>query len=181
MNSCKPLSYFLLLVALCCSLRSQTKPAESQSESARKFVQTFYDWYAPGASKAADENKSFDWKMRESDFDPTLLRALKEDADAQAKAKEIVGIDFDPFLSSQDPCAPYKARNVVRKGDRYFVLVDIECKDVMATSKPTVIAELVQNHGRWTFVNFHYPPPIKDDLLNILKALSDLRKQPSKK
>jgi hypothetical protein len=182
MKPYKTLSYFLLLVALCCSLRSQTKPAESQSESARKFVQEFYDWYAPGVAKATGEHKGVDWETRASDFDPTLVRALREDEEAEAKAEgEFVGIDFDPFLASQDPCAPYKARDVVLKGNHYFVAVDIACEHFTATSKPTVIAELVQNNGHWIFLNFHYPPPTKDDLLNILKTLSNLRKQPSKK
>jgi hypothetical protein len=43
-------------------------------------------------------------KTKSSVFSPQLALALKEDSAAQAKAEgEIVGLDFDPFLNSQDP------------------------------------------------------------------------------
>jgi len=170
-----------LVATFCYSLQSQTKAKEDPSESVRKFVQDFYDWYTPGAVKAVDEHKEFNWKTRASDFDPALLRALKEDEDAQAKAKEIVGIDFDPFLASQDPCAPYKARNVVQKGDRFLVGVDIACDNVTAEN-PAVTVELVMRNGHWIFVNFHYPDPKPSgsDLLSILKGNQRGRQQPSK-
>jgi len=161
---------FACLLFLTLSCHAQARTNDSPSESARRFVQNFYDWYAPGAVKASSGNREFNWRTKAVDFDPTLFRALREDEDAQANAKEIVGIDFDPFLSSQDPCVPYKAQKVVRKGDHYFVDVDAECENV-TTERPTVTAELAERSGRWVFVNFHYPDPkpAGSDLLSILK------------
>ena len=181
MKLSKVLACFIVTV-LCCSLQSQTKAKEDSSDSVHKFVQDFYDWYAPGAAKAADERKEFNWETRASDFDPALLSALKEDEDAQAKAKgEIVGIDFDPFLASQDPCAPYKARNVVQKGDRFLVSVDCACENVTGEN-PAVTVELVMRDGHWVFVNFHYPEPKPSgsNLLGILKRNQRTRQRPSK-
>jgi len=171
-----------LVTTLCYSLQTQTKAKEDPSESARKFVQDFYDWYTHGVVKAVDEHKGFNWKTRAVDFDPALLRALKEDEDAQAKAEgEIVGIDFDPFLASQDPCTPYKARSVVQKGDRFLVEVHIACENVTAEN-PAVTVELVMRNGHWIFANFHYPEPKPSgsDLLSTLNQLSEDRKRPSK-
>jgi len=177
----KILTCLFLLTTLTCLLQAQAKNNEDLSGLAQRFVQEFYDWYAPGAEKAADNNREFSWRKRASDFDPALLRALKEDEDAQAKAKEIVGIDFDPFLSSQDPCAPYKVHNVIPKGDRYLVEVDCECENVVV-EKPTVTAELVNRDGRWIFVNFRYPgpKPSGSDLLSILRENRRARRQPPK-
>ena len=160
----------------------QTKSSDTPPESARKFVQEFYDWYAPGVVKASERGKQFDWRSRASDFDPALVRALKEDEEAQAKAKgDIVGIDFDPFLNSQDPCVPYKARKVVQKGDHYLVEVDLECENV-AAEKPTVTAEVMAKDGHWMFVNFRYPDPKPSgtDLLSTLQALKKDREGQSK-
>ena len=42
----------------------------------------------------------------------TLLQALRVDSEASAHAKDdIVGLDFDPFIGSQDPANRYEARN----------------------------------------------------------------------
>ena len=163
-------------------MRAQTQIEPKTSESVREFVQNFYDWYASGVLKATRKGREFKWKTRASDLDPALLRALNEDEDAQAKVpEEVVGMDFDPFLSSQDPCVPYKVRDITQKGAHYFAEIDAECKDVLA-ERPTVTAEVAKKNGRWVFLNFHYPDPKPSgsDLLNILKELRDSRKQPSK-
>lgn len=57
-------------------------------------------------------------------FSPELFHALCEDSETSKKAKgEIVGLDFDPFLNSQDPHARYEVGNVVPAGDSYRVEV----------------------------------------------------------
>lgn len=177
----KILACLLLLTTATCLLQAQAKSNDDLSGSARRFVQEFYDWYAPGVAKAADNNREFSWRKRASDFDPALIRALKQDEDAQAKASEIVGIDFDPFLASQDPCSPYRAHNVTKEGDRYLVYVDLECKDFMP-AKPAVIVELARRDGRWIFTNFRYPDPKPSgsNLLTILEENRKSRQQPSK-
>jgi len=176
-------------VLVCClifltqhyTLKAQARNNDHSFESAIKFVQQFYDWYAPGAVQAADRNGEFDLERRASDLDPILHRALREDKRAQAKAAEIVGIDFDPFLSGQDPCAPYKARKVTQRASHYFVDVDADCENV-TVKRPTVTAELVRRNARWIFVNFHYPDPKPhgSDLLSILRENRDARQRSSK-
>ncbi len=179
MRYSKSLAFTFVLMILASSLGAQERT--SDNGSAREFVQAFYDWYAPGATKAAESNKDFGWQKRASCFDTKLVGALKEDENAQSKAKEIVGLDFDPFLSGQDPCAPYKAGDVVRKEGRYFVEVNAECPGV-TVQKPTVTAEIVKHDGHWIFVNFHYPDPKPSgsDLLSILKELREDRHRLSK-
>jgi hypothetical protein len=181
MKALRLLACFLLLTVPHFG-HGQAKGSDSPSESARKFVQEFYDWYTPGVVKASERGRQFDWRSRASDFDPALFRALKEDDDAQAKTKgEIVGLDFDPFLNSQDPCAPYKARKVIQKRDHYWVEVDLECEHIKA-ERPIVTVEVMSKDGHWVFVNFHYsdPKPSGADLLSTLQALKKDREGQSK-
>jgi len=80
-----------------------------------------------------------------------------------------VGLDFDPFTASQDPCQKYQARGTPRKVDqRYEVQVFGSCPR-QRRSAPDVVAELEQRHGLWVFVNFRYPDG--DDLVATLKQL----------
>ncbi len=143
------------LLICCLLLRSQT-PSGS-SESPREFVQAFYNWYVP---KALAEKAGPAWqlalKQKSSVFSPELARALNEDSAAQARVTDdIVGLDFDPFLSSQDPCKQYQAGEAVRKGSNYVVDVYAVCSG-RKRPKADVAAELTRNDGRWLFVNFHY-------------------------
>lgn len=151
-----------------------TGGTSSGDESAcRTFVQDFYNWYAPrtqGTGRTMDDPL----KLKSASFDPTLLKLLKEDSAAQAKSKdEIVGLDFDPFLNSQDPAKKYVVRKVKAKGNAYLVDV-FEGSASKNETKPSVTAEVAQRNGRWQFINFHYGKsdiPENENLLNILKVL----------
>ncbi len=75
--------------------------------NARNFVKNFYDWYVPlynnfDSRQAKNDENSPPMRVaiyrHASLFSPALLKALREDDNAQRRAKEIVGIDFDPFL-----------------------------------------------------------------------------------
>jgi len=142
-------------------------------------VQRFYDWYAP---KARGDNPGRAWdlalKQKGSLFGSELARALKEDSDAQAKVQgEIVGPDFDPFLSAQDPCERYEVGRLASKGNSYLVDIHGVCSG-KKHEKVDVAAELIQKNGHWLFVDFRYP---KDrNLLTVLKSLRESREKPAK-
>jgi hypothetical protein len=153
---------FLILATSC--LRAET-PTPQDIQSCHKFVQEFYDWYLPKASF------ELAIKERSSAFSPELVRALREDQEAQAKvSEEIVGLDGDPFLNSQYPSKHFVVGKITFKADRCFA-------DVRGTSYGKngehVLPELTHKNGQWVFVNFHYPE-IKsspDDLIYMLKML----------
>ena len=169
--------------AACGPLQAQSGSPHDRQESCRNFVQGFYDWYVP---KALGENEGPAWafalKNKRSVFSPELYRLLREDSAAQAKAGEIVGLDFDPFLNSQDPEERYVVGNVTPKGDRYLV----ELRGISSgkkSEKPAVVAELTQNDGRWLFVNFHYGEtkyPEDENLVSVLKNLRASRQKQAK-
>ena len=97
----------------------------SDSPAARAFVESFYRWYVPIAtSDLKGPAYVIALEQRPILFSTTLLTALRADADAQAKVTgEIVGLDFDPFLYSQDPCANFSTGTVTRRGSSYLVSV----------------------------------------------------------
>ena len=167
-----------ILLSLTTIALAQTTSSEKLETSARHFVQSFYDWYAP---VAVSENKEPAWKIaiakRNSFFDPHLRQALELDLAAQAKSPgQIVGLDFDPFLNSQDPDKKYKAAKVSAHGGR--VLVDVYAVQRNTADKPAVIAEIEERSGSWVFVNFLYPD--NGDLLAVLSRLRKYRDVPSK-
>jgi hypothetical protein len=144
-------------------------------DSARLFVQGFYDWYVPLAKKENREPSS-DIAIRTKGtlFSTELRLALREDAAAEAKANGyVVGLDFDPFLYSQDPSDRYDVGKISRKDDRYWVEV-YGTRYGEKSAQPDVIAELVYKDSKWMFVNFHYPES-SEDLMQILKSLRDSR------
>jgi len=150
--------------------------------SCRKFVQQFYNWYLP---KAKDEHSGragdIVLKYRSNSFSLELRKRLKEDSDAQAKSEDLVGLDFDPFLNTQDPdfqrCTVGK---VVVKTESYWA--EVSCVFPGPNpSKSQIMAELISQQGRWLFVNFHYREDSKEsDLLSILKGLRKERQEKTK-
>lgn len=155
------------------------------SEDPQAFVQRFYDWYAPRA--ASEGRHPFGFadavKLKPSVFDPALARALQEDADAQAKAHDdIVGIDFDPILNSQDPDAKYRADHAVRTATGYRVNVYPTNPDYVKElkGKPAVTVDLAASGGSWVITDFEYDfgsegHPDHEDVLGILRQLAQER------
>jgi len=141
----------------------------------QQHVQAFYDWYVPTAAKEHKEPAFITaLHQRKALFSSELFQALEDDAAVQSKAPgEIVGIDWDPFLHSQDPGDPYKVGKVSTKSGR--TLVEVFAVHLGQKSrKPDVIVELVKKDGRWVFTNFR--DANGRDLLSALKALSQSRK-----
>ena len=157
------------------SSRAQVKSGQEVTESLRGFVQDFYDWYVP---KALSDNVGPAWNLalqtKSSAFSLQLVQSLREDSAAQTKAKkQIVGLDFDPFLNSQDPGEHYEVGKIRQQGESYWV----DIHSVWSGKKeknPSVVAELIPKNGSWIFVNFHYQEG--GDLLAILKKLRESRR-----
>src|SRR5262249_19447172 len=148
-------------------------------DSCRKFVQQFYDWYLPQAKKEHSPSPGdIVVKYKSQSFSRELRVRLKEDSDAQTRSHDIVALDFDPFLNTQDPgferCTVGK---IVRESASYRA--EVTCVFPGANAeKSKIMPELVLNEGRWLFVNFHYREGAKAyDLLSMLK---DLRKNRQK-
>jgi hypothetical protein len=186
MTSCKTTVCcgLLFFLAVPGSLPAQVKSSRD-IRSCRAFVQEFYDWYMrlPENTMATNDQRPADeiaLKQRKSIFSVELSRRLQEDYDAANKAPgELVGLDFDPFLNSQDPDQGYVVGGVRLQGGSYRADV-YGLADGKKREKPAVVAELVFENGRWLFLNFHYPN-CKDtkncNLLSILKQLERQRQQ----
>jgi len=160
-------TYLLLLAVAPCALQAQAHVGEA------RFVQAFYDWYAPIALR---DNRSPAWYVVLSDratlLDSELVSALKADSVTQANATEgVVGLDFDPFLNTQDPDDHYVVGKTTRRGKRSLVEI-YSVRSGKRSNKPDVIAELTWQRGSWVFVNFLYPN-IRTDLLSVLKRLRE--------
>ena len=156
-----------------------TATAENSTESLRKFVQAFYDWYVPALRTGYHDAR---WKViqegRASDFSSELLAALAEDAESNS----FVAVDWDPFLND-DGYAPaddgdrYVVTQVTHKGSVYSaevarrhgtnaerrILVDVECKS-----------------GSCIFLNFRDPRDPHYDLMRCLKLLQQERQDAKK-
>ncbi len=145
----------------------------SATDSAKTFVQSFYDWYMAQTKKTGGEPpEELALKDKRQSFDASLVKALDEDLAAAAKSPdEIVGLDFDPFLNAQDDCSPYKVGKATRVRDAYQVEIFGSCSGD-DHKRPDVIAEIKKLNGSWIFVNFIYPG--NGDLLSVLQ---DLKKE----
>jgi len=136
-------------------------------KSPREFAQDFYTWYA---KRVSDGTSWMDMlKLAHRDLSADLAKLLEADAKAQSHCNELIGIDFDPFLLSQDPAKKYEVGAIEQTGDRYLARV-YRIEGGVRSGIPDVIAEIARkSDGRWYFVNF-YGPEMKVNLLSILKS-----------
>jgi hypothetical protein len=155
--------------------------AEEAKEPAglRGFVQDFYRWYVPIALK---DNKvpasDIALKEKPAAFSAQLLKALKEDSEAAANSPgDIVGIDWDPFLNSQDPDDHYEVGRIVKKGETYRADIH-SVESGKKSAKPDVIAEVGKENGRWVFLDFYSNDG--NGLLAVLKSLKADREKTAK-
>jgi hypothetical protein len=166
-------------------LGGQERQQQNRDKSCREFVETFYAWYV---AKALSHGPVPAWDLalryRPYVFSSKLLQELSEDSDAQKKAPgDLVGLDFDPFLATQDfPAERYVAERITVKDGRYWVEVH-GVRRGKESESPDVTPELIFKNGRYIFVNFHYQDPSRPgwswDLLRELNDLRGYRKQGS--
>jgi len=156
---------------------NRTQAVDStETRSCRKFVGDFYTWYI-AHSKSGDPLRTA-LKRYKSNFSAELVQRLNEDRRAAAKSPgEIVGLDFDPVLNSQDTPEKYVPGAVTQNGRRFLVEV-FSFYSGKKSAAPAVTPELLHEHGRWVFSNFRYKSDGKsDDLLSILAHLKTDRKK----
>lgn len=168
------------LGALLLAPQARVEGRGQAAEAVKDFAQGFYSWYVPEALKTEETPAwSVALKYKRSAFSLALFRALKEDSDAQAKASgQIVGLDFDPFLNTQDPCDRYEVGTVTPQNARYRVDIYGVCSG-KRNEKPDVVAEVARRDGSWAFTNFLYPA-IHRDLLGTLRTLREERQKSSR-
>jgi hypothetical protein len=173
------LLYTLVLLPSAHSLSAQTSRADSTAFAARRFAQSFFDWYTRIAvddslSRAGMTAAEIATQRRPEAFSRQLLTALRADFTAQAKANgELVGLDFDPFLSGQDPCERYRVGKVSYQQNAYLADVYPVCNGKLSDSASVVI-ELQSTGSSWRFVNFRYPRS-HTDLIEELRLLREQR------
>jgi hypothetical protein len=171
---------FVFLTILTISAAAQDRSGSQDIRSCSRFTAKFFRWYAPLTQMRLD-GPAFRLAIEQKPaaFAPELLRALQIDAQAQAKAKgEIVGIDFDPFVGSQDPTDHYAIRNATERGNTCTVEVwrDSTHDNAANPQHPDAIAELGFSAG-WQFTDFKYPG-VNADLIQTLASLEKQREKP---
>ena len=169
------LTLSVLLAGFSLNAAHAQTPASDES-SCRQYVQRFYNWY----SRQTGDPSEKALVCKDYSFSPDLAAKLREDRAASAKnPNEVVGLDFDPFVNSQEQAQRFEVGKISQKNGSY--LADVYGYwDGKKSSKPDVVPELVLKSGGWQFVNFHYQAsndPTQENLLSVLKALSDGRKK----
>lgn len=156
---------FVLVVGL---LAAQTKGPHFAGDSPRDFVQGFYAWYVP---RAQNQDTTAGWnetlRLIRPDISPQLARLLEENSAAQSKCKDLVGLDFDPFLYTQEPAEHYEEADIVQTQATYSAKI-YRLEAGQRAQKPDAVAEFTQKDGHWYFVNLLYPGG--SDLLTVLKS-----------
>jgi hypothetical protein len=128
--------------------------AETQQTSARNFVQSFYDWYVPIAGAENNEPAcAIALQRRPESFSPVLSRAVEKELAAQAAAHEVLHLDFDPILNSQDPAPRFALTKVSHRADHDDIDLDAIYND---HREHAVTARVKQQDGRWIFTDFLY-------------------------
>jgi hypothetical protein len=152
--------------------------APTDKDGAKAFVQQFYSWYVPLYEKGKPAADLVALKQKATWFDAAVSNAIKKDYSEQPpNAGEILGLDFDPFLSAQDTGFDYQAGSVKQVGNKFLVdihagLIGKSKKEILA-AETVVIAQVTNVGGHWKFTNFLYP--VGGDLLTVLTNLRDDR------
>jgi hypothetical protein len=120
-------------------------------------VQRFLDWYGPHAAQATDPAWARAVLPGGAPLTPDLIAALSADLEAKRAFKgEAVGLDFDPFLNTQDPCERYSANASRVASDTVFVPVTAQCGPTAQTHRIATMV-LVQRGARWLIADVRYP------------------------
>lgn len=169
-----------VVCVLFCGCGKKT-PADQKLLSCQDFVTGFYDWYVPIVLNERSTPASTVAVAQKGDaFAPELKSLLEAELKIHAKQKDLIeGLDFDPFLYSQDPVSEYKVGKSVLSGDKCSVEV-IGVSHGKVNTKPNVILDLEFKAGKWFFVNFHYGASLQKKDENLLDLLTNMVRNSSK-
>lgn len=107
---------FFTLVFTCLTANADTK-----TEQAKNFAQSFYDWYGN------QKNGYYDVVNHKPGLiEPSFLEELNTFANCQ-DGDDSCMIDADPFYVSQDPCDFYRATEAVYENGKYTVTMVGDC------------------------------------------------------
>ena len=145
----------LLASAAACGRHAPAGSADAAS--AREFVQSFLDQYLATA-RTSGPHPAF-WRLLGSEaLDPTLAAALREDSaygDMSSANGTREGLNFDPFLASQDPCPRYEAVSPRASEKGFRVRLDPVCVDASRQTQGPVV-EVSRSGASWRVVNVFY-------------------------
>lgn len=161
--------------------------AQATGDAAKcsKFVQEFYNYYLKLCQREGKKDDPLDiaTKERPGILSAELKKALDEDSAAAKKSpEEIVGLDFDPVLNSQDMGSKYTVGKVTPKNSNYLVEV-FGLWNGKKNAAPDVVPEVAIKDGKCTFINFRYKNEkgvLDSDLLTVLKGLKAEREKQKK-
>jgi hypothetical protein len=170
------LTVLLLLAGTAGPLAAQARNAQDRDDACRNFVQSFYNWYTPVAMDDTAFPAAMGLTIQSQILSPDLARLLEEIGAAAINGGGEIFLGVDPIVNSQDLWKKFMVGDVTRKGDHCFAEVygvSLEKKD----RNPDVVAELIFQSGRWTFVNFHYPGyPVSSGNENLLSVLRRIQR-----
>jgi hypothetical protein len=138
-----------------------------QPDSARAFVQRFYDWYL-----TTKDGEGYDSLLtsRRGMLGDRLFRAFQADVAAQ-RADTIAEIaslsaDADIFLNANDPCEHYATQGVTAAGPGVFaVTVAGDCGE---DRRPNIEVYVRKNASGWQIENIKDPTNPSSDLVRDL-------------
>ena len=144
---------------------------------AERAVAQFYQWYVPLAHDSTDAGMRA-VRERSAFFPTSLVVALRADSLANALSPdEVVGLDGDPFLNSQDPCERYAPIGTVQRDTQFFVAVR-GSGGCASHDAPDVTVEVTPVEGHPVFTNFIYSLKPRDNLVSMLADLAGARRSP---
>jgi hypothetical protein len=167
-----------LILAAALSISAADVHAQQRStadaDSARRVVQRFYDWYVPRAANPRGRDMVLEAATHGPvPFDPELVRWLRIDSTARARAKgEVDGLDGDPYLNAQDPCDTYSAQSAApAAAERVFMVMVLGHGGCAAHKRPDIIVEISYRASRWTILEFRDPRRQNEGTIPLLKRL----------
>lgn len=142
----------------------------AQADSARAFVQRFYDWYLATEARKGSPYDSL-LTTRRGLLGDSLFRAFQADVAVQRAdtVPEIASVsaEADIFLSSQDPCEHYTARPARAAGpDAFAVVVAGNCEGLAA--QPNLEVYVRRTTAGWQIENIKDPKQPSYDLVREL-------------
>jgi len=169
----------IVVVCVFVFFKAKAQSTVDDKESARMFVQKFYDWsfvlfktdYPKTKNQLSDQQIIM--KHGKDFFGQDLRKALENYYNTPTKDGDI-GLDFDPFMAGQDYGVGYQTGNVKQLGNKFLVDVhDVKSgqpKGAVLAAPVEVTVEVVKEAGKWAITNFLYPAELANtNLLQLLK------------